>query len=253
MLIFAVIALLAGAVPALAADIQVYSSGAPADVEKAIAAEFVRQSGHHVTFTVATPGVIREKLAAGGNPDIVVLPSPVIDAVNKAGLLRPGSLVDLARVGVGVIVRQETRLPDISTAEAVRRMLLDARSIALPDPASGGLAAPALTRMFDRLGVTDAVKPKTILRNAINGGAELVANGEAEIGLFNISEVVTAKGIVLVGALPPGLQSYITFAAAIHAGSAAPEAAAALVKMLSDPDTGHQWRAAGLEPMTNGP
>jgi len=244
----AAIALVASVGRSPAADIRVFSSGAPAEAEKVIAETFARQSGHHVLFTVAPPGAIQAKLAAGEKPDILVLPSQGIDALDKAGALRVGSRLDLARVGIGVIVRQGAPLPDISTAEAVRKLLLDARAIAYPDPASGGQLAPALARMFRELGVEDAVKTKAILRNAIDGGADLVASGEAAVGFFNTSEIVTAPGITLVGPLPPGLQSYITFTGAIHAGSTSPEPAVAFLRMLSDPGVRKRWSDAGLEP-----
>lgn len=241
--------LIAGVGTSSAADIRVFSAGAPAEAERVIAETFAQQSGHHVLFTVAPPGAIRAKLAAGERPDILVLPSQGIDALDKAGALRPGSRVDLARVGVGVIVRQGVPLPDISTASAVRALLLDARAIAYSDPASGGQLAPALVRMFRELGVEDAVKAKAILRNAIDGGADLVASGQAAVGLFNISEVAAAQGVTLVGPLPPELQSYITFTGAIHAGSTSPEPAAAFLRTLSAPGAQKRWSDAGLEPI----
>src|SRR5262249_59835257 len=119
----------------------------------------------------------------------------------------------------GVIVREGAPLPDISTVDAVRRMLLAARSIVHSDPAGGGLAGVALARMVAEMGIADAVKPKLTYMFAISGGAKLVANGEVEVGLYNISEVLSAKGGTLVGALPAAGQSYIVFAAAIPARS----------------------------------
>ena len=231
---------------ALAAEIRVFSSGAPAEVEKIVAAKFTQETGHQVTFTVATPADIQARLKSGETPDIVVLPAPIIDVLEKTGALRPGR-VDLARVGIGVIVRAGASRPDIATVDAVRKILLDARSIVHPDPAGGGLAGVALARMMTEMGIADAVKPKLRYMFAINGGATLVANGEVEIGLFNISEVQSAKGVTLVGALPPAVQSYIVFAASIHSGSASPEPAQALIKALSDPAARELWKAGGLE------
>ena len=86
---------------ATAADIRVFSSGAPAEVEKVLAAQFTRESGHRVVFTVANPATVQQKLSAGQVPDIVILPAPIIDSLAKTGVLRPASRVDLARVGVG--------------------------------------------------------------------------------------------------------------------------------------------------------
>ena len=105
----------------------------------------------------------------------------------------PASRVDLARVGVGVVVREGAPRPDISTVDAVRKMLVDARSIVYPDPAGGGQPGAALARMTATLGVADAVKPKLTLMQAIAGGVALVANGDAEVGMFNISEVAAGQ------------------------------------------------------------
>ena len=231
---------------AAAADIRVFSSGAPAEVEKTVAATFTRDTGHRVLFTIATPADIQARLKSGEPPDIVVLPAPIIDTLEKAAALRPGR-VDLARVGIGVIVREGAPRPDISTVEAVRKMLLDARSIVHPDPAGGGLAGVALARMMAQMGVAEAVKPKLTYMFAIDGGATLVAKGEVEVGLFNISEVLSAKGVTLVGPLPAAVQSYIVFSASIHTGSTSPEPAQAFIKALSDPAARQLWNAGGLE------
>ena len=102
---------------ATAADISVFSSGAPAGVEKVLAAQFTRESGHRVVFTVANPALIQQKLSAGEAPDIVILPAPNIDSLAKTGVLRAVSRVDLARVGVGLVVREGAPFPDISTAD----------------------------------------------------------------------------------------------------------------------------------------
>src|SRR5262249_62065125 len=135
----------------------------------------------------------------------------------------------LARVGTAASVREGAPPPDIATVDAVRRMLLAARSIVHPDPAGGGLAGVALARMVAEMGIADAVKPKLTYMFAINGGATLVAKGDVEIGLFNISEVQTAKGVTLVGPLPSAVQSYIVFSAPLPARSRSPAPPQALL------------------------
>jgi molybdate transport system substrate-binding protein len=235
-----------------AAEIRVLSSGAPAEIVKHLAAKFAPASGHRILVTVANPAAILQKLSGGETPDIVVAPAPVVDSLAKSGTLLAGSRVDLARVGVGVVVREGAPRPEISTAEAVRRMLVGARSIVYPDPAGGGQTGAALARMIDRMGLTEIVKPKLTLRQAIAGGVALVADGAAEIGMFNISEILPVGGVTLVGPLPPELQSYIVFAAAIHARSTSPAPAQALIEALSDPASRAQWKAGGLESIRGG-
>jgi molybdate transport system substrate-binding protein len=175
------------------------------------------------------------------------MPSPVIEALDKGGKLRPGSKITLARVGIGVAVRQGAPLPDVSTVDAVRKTLLDARSIVHPDPKGGGFTGAHIARMIERMGIADAVKPKVKLMFAVGGGVAAVAKGDAEIGLFNISEILPDPGAALAGALPSELQNYITFAGALHADSVEPAAAAAFLTMLSG--SHDAWKAGGFEPL----
>ena len=144
-------------------------------------------------------------------------------------------------------------VPDITTADAVRRVLLDARSIAHPDPFGGGFAGAQITRMFERLGIAEALKPKVMLIYAFAGGVERIADGEAEVGLFNISEILPVKGVTLAGPLPPELQSYVMFSGAVHIGSAAPEIATVYLRALASPDMHGAWRKAGFETLDRVP
>jgi molybdate transport system substrate-binding protein len=230
-----------------AADVRVFTSGAPSAVQKAVAAKFMQATGHRVIITAETLGKIRQELAGAEYPDVVVLPVPTINALDKAGELRPGTRIDLARVGIGVAVREGAPLPDISTVDAVRKTLLAARSIGHPDPKGGGFTGAQIARMIERMGIADAVKPKVVLMYAFTGGVENIAKGDVDIGLFNVSEIVPVKGVTLVGPLPRDLQSYITFAGAVHARSVQPDAAAAFLRTLSDPSAHDAWTAGGFE------
>ena len=244
----AMLAMLAlGTTPSVAADVHVFSSGAAAEVQEVFATKFAGTTGNRIVLTAGTIDKILEQLPRAEHRDVVVLPAPAIDALDRAGTLRPGSRIDLARVGIGVVVREGRPLPDISTADALRKTLLDARSIAHPDPLGGGFAGAQTARMLARLGIADAVKPKTTLMFAFAGGVAQVAKGEVELGLFNISEILPVKGVTLVGPLPPDLQSYLVFSGAVHVNSASPEAAAAYLQALSDPNARDAWRKAGFE------
>jgi molybdate transport system substrate-binding protein len=247
--ILAFVILLLAAAPSLAADLRVYSSGAPGQVAQGLAARFFDATGHRVTLTSATIAEMQRKLAAGEKPDAIILPAPTIAALDKAGSLVAGSRVDLARVGVGVAVRAGAALPDISTPDALRTLQVGARSIVHPDPVGAGFAGAQIARMMTRLGIADVVKPKTSYKFAIGGGTAAVANGEAEIGLFNISEIIADKGVALVGPLPQPLQSYIVFTGAVHAASASPDAARAFLRALTDPEAREAWTRGGLEPL----
>jgi len=228
---------------ATAADIRVFSGGAPQEMLRQLGPEFEQATGHRVEFTFRIVSETQQKLVAGERADVIVLPVPLIAATEKVVPLRSEGRVVLARVGIGVIVRQGKTPPDISTAEAVRKMLLSARAIAWPDPSLpiGG----HLNRAIAQLGIADEVRPKLIVKGA--GRAELVANGEADLGFHLVSEVQTVKGITLVGLLPPTLQSFVVYGTAIPTYNATPDAALAFVKFISDPSKGERWKGAGFE------
>jgi molybdate transport system substrate-binding protein len=246
------LALLApGAGPSLSAEIRVFTSAATLAAQQAYAGKFVQATGSHVALTAGTVREIETRLRGTERPDVVVLPVPMMETLDKAGTFRPATRRNLARVGIGVVVRAGNPAPDISTVDAISKALLAARSIAHPDPQGGGIAGAQITRMFERLGIAEAVRPKVTLAYAFEGGVERVAKGEAEIGLFNISEILPVKGVTLVGPLPPELQSYIVFAGAVHAGSAAPAVAAAYLEMLASADARAAWKQAGFEAIEN--
>lgn len=247
----AAVALLGLAVePSAAADVRVFTSGAPAGIQRGLARDFSEKSGHRLVITSGTLGAMQQRLSGSESADVVVFPAPTIEALEKAGKLRAGSAISLARVGIGVAVRQGGPLPDVSTVDAVRRALLAARSIVHPDPQGGGFTGAHISRMIERMGIAETVKPKVKLMFAIGGGVAAVANGDAEIGLFNISEILPVPGAALAGALPAELQSYITFAGAFHIDTAAPDAAAAYLKMLAG--ARDAWKAGGFEPLDAG-
>ena len=236
--------------PSAAADVRVFTSGAPADIQRGLVRAFTETTSHRPLITSGTLSAIQQRLSGSESADVVVLPVPTIEALDKAGKLRPGSRIGLARVGIGVAVRQGAPLPDVSTVDAVRRALLAARSIVHPDPQGGGFTGAHISRMIEQMGIAEAVKPKVKLMFAVGGGVAAVASGEVELGLFNISEIVPVSGAALAGALPAELQSYITFAGALHVDSAAPDAAAAYLKMLAS--AREAWKVGGFEPLDAG-
>jgi molybdate transport system substrate-binding protein len=241
-----------GISPSGAVDIHVFTSGAPSAVQKAVAEKFTQATGHHVIITAETLSKVRESLNAAEHPDLVVLPVPAMNGLEQAGAFRPGTRTDLARVGIGVVVREGAPKPDISTVDGLRKTLLDARSIAHPDPKGGGFTGAYIDRMFEKFGIADQVRPKVVLGYAFTGGVASIAKEDGpEIGLFNISEIVPIKGVTLVGPLPEDLQSYITFAGAVHARSSAPEAAAAFLHAISDPSAREAWKAGGFDLIGN--
>lgn len=229
-----------------ASDIHVLSAGAVQEAEKALAADFEKQTGNRVTFVFGTVGAIQDRLKAGERGDVLVLSAQAIDAMAAAHQLVGNGGTPLAKVGIGVAVREGAPKPDISTPDAFKAALLKARSIVYADPAKGASSGIQFTRILNLLGVAEQIKPKAVLQP---GGyvVEVVAKGEAELGVHNISEILPVKGVVLVGPLPPALQSYTTYAAGVPAANAAPGPALAFVKFLASPAAAPAWKKAGFE------
>ncbi len=239
-----------GANPAEAADVRVETSGAPAEAAKAIGAEFAKNTENHLVVTVGPPAAIQTDLTAGRKIDVVILPRPIVTSLTGSGVLRSDSAVNVARVGIGIVVRAGAPAPNIADVAAIRQLLNNAHSITYPDPAEtgGGSTGLFIARMIEKLGLTDTVLPKLTVKSAIGGGVALVASGAADVGIFNISEILPVKGVTMVGPLPADLQNYILFTAAVPVRSAAPEPASAYIKRLADPAARPAWQHAGLEP-----
>lgn len=214
-----------------AADLKVFSAGAAKAAMVPLVEAFARTSGHNVDIDFATMGLIQDKLRSGEKADVLVLAAEVGEALAKAGIIVPASVKPLAKVGVGVAVAENARAPDISTAAAFRKTLVDAKSIVMIDPARG-TSGKHLVEVYQRLGLTELLKPK--MRYGAGGYiVEPVGRGEVELGLHQISEILPVKGVKLVGPLPEELQKWTLYVGAVTPGAAAPQAAADLVAYLS--------------------
>lgn len=242
------LALSVTATRATADDIRVFSGGGAKAALQVVIPKFEGATGNRVHPTFAHVSVIQQKLVAGEKADLMLLPVPLIAATEKALPLRLEGRMVFARVGIAVIVRKGTNLPDISTPNAVRKMLLDARSIELPPP--NGPAGDHLARMIEQLGIAEAVRQKVVIKAAIDGGAQLVAEGKVDVAMQLLSEVQSANDITVVGLLPPDLQNFVVYGSAIPAYNDKPEAALAFVKFLSEPNKKDFWKAAGFELMS---
>src|SRR3954471_16332780 len=233
--------------PGWPADLRVMSGGAPQEVVAALTPEFENRTGHKAALTFAVITALQQRLAKGEKTDVVLMPVPVTDKLVQTGALRAEQRATLGVLGICVIVRQGAAKPDISTPDRLRQALLEARSVVHATPTATPSGAH-IARMLDELGIADALRNKVVHRPALAGGADLVARGEAELGLYPTSEVVHVPGVAIVGPLPPALQLRIVYGAAIASDSAAPEVAAALVDFLSAPDNRKVWLLAGFEP-----
>lgn len=232
---------------AVAADIHVMTGGAPKEVLAVLTPIFEQQTGHKVHFTYIVISAMQQKLGAGEKPDMVLMPVPAIDARVKDGIMRADARVALGTVRIGLVVREGAAKPEIATLDAFKNAMLAAKSVVHSNPAATPSGAH-LGKTWDGLGIADAMKGKLTFRNALDGGAEFVRKGEAEIGLYPLSEVIHEKGVTVVGLVPPEVQLNTVYGAAVHAANPAPEPAAAFVKFLADPANAKTWNDGGFEP-----
>lgn len=232
---------------ASAAEVKVLTAGAFKQVVLALVPNFEKQTGNKVVIDNDTAGGLKKRIEGGAAFDVAVITPAVIDELTDAGKIASGSRVNLATVGVGVVVKEGAPKPNVSTVEAFKSALLAAKSVAYIDPASGGSSGIYIDKLLERLGIADQVRPKAKLKK---GGyvAELIVSGEAELGLHQISEIVPVKGVVLVGPLPKEIQNTTTYAAGLSASSQNKDAAQALVKMLSGPAAATVLKSKGMEP-----
>lgn len=227
-----------------AAEIKVISTQATEEAYKELVALFEKATGHKVTTFYSGTINVAKKLADGEPYDLVIMSAPAIDEQTKLGKVAAGSKVDFAKSGTGLAVKKGAPKPDISTTDAFKRTLLNAKSIGY----STGPSGVYLLTVFDKLGIASEVKPK--LKQTPSGVfvGTLIANGEAEIGFQQIPELIHFAGIDYVGPLPGDLQRMTMFSTGIHTAAKQTEEAKTLVKFLTAPAAAPVIKKHGLEP-----
>lgn len=244
------IALLASAA-AGGAEIHVMISGGLAAAYEALGPAFEKKTGHKLVTLRgpsmgATPQAIPNRLARGEAADVVIVARTALDALARQGLVV--SETDLVRSRIGMAVKVGATPPDISTVEGLKRALLDARSIAYSDSASGVYIA---NELYPKLGLGEAVAAKSKMIPATPVG-QIVAQGEAEIGFQQMSELLPVDGITVVGPIPDQVQKITIFSAGVAAKSKAPRAARQLIAYLASAKTALVMRRYGLDPVSSG-
>src|SRR3989454_9046782 len=247
-----VLSILLVAVRADADEIRVMTSGAFTAALRELTAQFERATKNKVETTYgasmgSTPDSIPSRLQRGEAVDVVILAGQAVDDLIALGQVAAGSRVDLVRSSIGMAVRAGAPKPDISSVDALKRTLLDAKSIAYSSSASGVYLS---TELFQRLGIADQIRAKSKRIDSGPVGA-VVARGEAEIGFQQISELLPVPGIDYVGPLPPGAQRVTVFSAGVGARAKAPAAARALIVFLASPAAAPAIKKSGLEPVTS--
>jgi molybdate transport system substrate-binding protein len=248
---FAAAFLLAGS--AGAAEVRVMISGGLTAAFNALVPEFERQTGNKVITSYGpsmgtTTNAIPMRLDRGEPADVLILVGYALEDLIKKGKAIADSRVDLVKSPIGICVKSGAPKPDISSSESLKRALLAAKSVAYSDSASGVYVS---TEMFQKLGIADAMKDKA-RKIPATPVAEIVAHGDAEIGMQQLSEMLPVAGIDIVGPLPADLQKITIFSAGIATVSKEPDAAKALIKFLGSSAATPTIIKSGLEPIPAG-
>jgi molybdate transport system substrate-binding protein len=230
------------------ADIKVMSAGAVQAMVEMLGAEFARASGHALNLNFGTAGSLHERFKAGEIPDLLILSASFMQALDQDSAFVAGSRTDLGRTVTGVAVKQGAPAPDISTPGAFKQALLKAKSISYTDPKAGGSSGTFFASLLEKLGIADAVAGKTVLGKRGYEVGQFVASGKVELCTTFISEILTVPGVTVIGPLPGAFHNVNTYTAAIPSGSVSRDAAAALLRALTNPAHAARWTAAGLEP-----
>jgi molybdate transport system substrate-binding protein len=235
---------------AQAAEIQALITTAMKAAIDDLVPKFERETGNTVAVSFGPSGGIARRFIGGEPADVIIIDSGALDDLIRQGKVLPGPTA-IARTGIGICVRKGAPRPDVSTPEALKRALLAAKSIAHTAPAGGGITAAHIMKLFERLGIAAEVTPKVKLAAGGPNGrvSVLVSSGEAEIGLQQVSELMSNPDVDVIGMLPAELQQITTYAAGVTASAKEPEAARALIKALTAPSAAPVFKAKGLDPL----
>ena len=229
---------------ASAAEIKVLASGATKEAYLELVPQFEKASGHKVVTTWAGTVDIKRRIAVGEVFDLIVVAGPEIDEFIKQSKMAASSRVDLMKSGVGAAVRAGAPKPDISSAEALKKAVLAAKTVGY----STGPSGVYMEALFERMGIAAQVKPK--LKQTQPGVliGTIIASGEAEIGFQQVSELIHVSGIDFIGPLSADVQKITVFSSGIHAGAKEPDAAKAFVKFITAPAAAPVIKKHGMEP-----
>ena len=210
-----------------------------------------RIAGKPVAVQFANSGGVKARVLAGEAADVVITTASAMDDLRYHEKILPDTATAVARSAIGVAVRAGAARPDIASIESFKRALRDARSIAIADPATGSPSGNHLVTVFEQLGMTAELREKIKRVGGGDGGVvvvgDVVASGEAEIGIQQIAEILGVPGLDLVGELPPALQHVTVFSAAVAATAADVPSARRLVAFLASPQVAAVITAKGMQ------
>jgi molybdate transport system substrate-binding protein len=234
-----------GAGGARAAEVKVLASNAVRTVLQEIGPQFEKATENRLATEFGLSAAFKPRIEKGEAFDLTFLPPNQIDDLIKQGKVAADSRAVIAKTGNAIMVRAGAPKPDLSTTEAFKRALLNAKSIAY---AKEGLSGVYFVARIEKLGMTAALKDKSKVMASGELAAEAVAHGEAEIGILPVSEILPVHGVEVGGAFPAELQSYVVIGAGVSAAAKQGAAARELIKYLTSPAALPVIKAKGMEP-----
>jgi molybdate transport system substrate-binding protein len=232
-----------------AAEIKVFSTIGVQSALEELAPKFEQASGHKLNVTWATAAILVKRVQAGESADLYVLTKQSLDALIADGKTTARTDGAFASSGMAVVVKTGASKPDISTPEAFKQTLLNAKTIAYSNPANGGASGVYFAKLLERMGIAEQMKAKTKHPPPSGNSAHLVVSGEADLAIQQEPEVISVTGVDLVGPLPATINNVTGYAAGIDKDSKQVEAANALIKFLHTPEAAAVFKAKGLTPV----
>jgi molybdate transport system substrate-binding protein len=230
-----------------AAEITLIAPGGIRAAVEQMIPEFERRTGHKVKATFGSGGGTKQQVIEGKPFDVPIV-QPPLEPVIASGQVVANSETPLAIVQVGVAVRTGAHKPDISTADAVKRLLLGAKAISYPNAASGAAAGVSFNETLQKLGIAEAMQPKIKIAQGGRGAMEMLAKGDVDIGLTFISEIITEPGVEVVGPLPRDISIPTGLVGFVSAQAKDSAAAKALVSYLSGAEAAVVYKERGMVP-----
>ena len=228
-----------------AGEIRIISTFVVKETLEELRPQFERTTGHTLAISFGASAALKRRIDAGETFDVVVLTPPIVEILVKEGKIAPDTKADIVKSGLGVAVRKGAPKPDISTPDALKRALVNAKSIVY---SKEGAAGVHMARVIERLALAEEMKPKTLLETRPGQSAVAVAEGKAELGFALISEILPVAEAEFGGSLPAELQGYVAFTAGIAQNAKDAQAAKAFLNFFKTPAALPVLKSKGMEP-----
>ena len=240
------LALMVSAAESRAAELVIFSTGSMSEPMKEIGEEFMHKTGHKLTYVIGTTGALQTRLRAGEHADAIAISAEGADALAKEGRFS-GAREPFARSVIAIAVKAGTPMPDISTPDKFKQTMLNAKSISISDPAQTSISGVYLLSLFEKMGIADEMKCKTLVKPVGIQVATAIANGEAEIGVTFRSELLPNKGVTVSETFPEAIQSPTLYVVGVSSDAKDKEAARAFVTYTLAPESQARLKPIGVE------